>query len=165
MKKLLLLLVVLLMAITVVGCQSAPQAEAAPVEAVEEAAPAVDPTPEPDPLVFTFDGETCTYEGPTTISTGLVPVMFYNNGEEMARVGGVRLVEGKTWDDLIAYWQENGPESQPPDWAIKEASTNTVLGGGESKSSIRLVPGEYGFFCTTVSPSRGWPGTPLTVEE
>jgi hypothetical protein len=58
-------------------------------------------------LRLTFDGESCTYEGATELTSGPVELTFLNESEVSAAVDMSRIEEGHTIQDVI---DDIGPE-------------------------------------------------------
>lgn len=127
------------------------------------------------PLRLTFDGESCTYEGPKEVSAGSVTLDFVNESEEHFNVNLVILDEGKTVQDVI---DDLGPEPSTrhhPSWTHEMGTWDPAVMPGETVSwEGDLEAGIYAMVCAAALPStdpkvfRGplgvWFGTGLTVE-
>jgi hypothetical protein len=103
--------------LVVVGCQ------AAPAELPE----------------VTFVGTEYAYDGPESISGGWTQINFDNQGELPHDLMLMRLLDGKTVDDVMAILAEEGA---PPAWIDMVGSVSS--GPGENKSFVsNLEPGDY----------------------
>jgi hypothetical protein len=66
----------------------------------------------------------------------------------------VRLLEGKTAHDLMAYM--DGEEKPLPDWAVDEGGPNTPGSPGEETSTyMNLKPGNYAMICVIPAATDG----------
>ena len=83
-----LIIFFLLGSLVVVGC--APQEDAQYIDRIE----------------VIFDGESCIYDGPKVIFEGEVVVTINNTSEPSAVLEVHQITEGKTWEDVIEYYQE-----------------------------------------------------------
>ena len=114
-------------------------------------------------LDLTFDGENCTYEGPLEISPGHVGLIFNNQSEGPAVVNFLKLLEGKTIEDVIEYNGEEPSTKHHPSWS-RELGTYQSTDPGESHFwAGELEPGDYFMVCARLSPLGVWLGTGLTV--
>jgi len=116
-------------------------------------------------LELTFDGENCTYEGPTELNTGTVKILFRNKSESTASAILAFYREGKTVQDMIDY---NGPEpttKDAPSWAKILAGFERIY-AGESETLERNLKdiGTYTLLCWRKYPHAVWLGTGLNVE-
>ena len=119
---------------------------------------------EDGPLRLTFDGESCTYEGPTEITAGPVTLIFLNESEETAAVNFLMLLEGKTIEDVIEYHGEEPTSKHAPSWT-RELGTWRAVRASESQHWVGdLEPASYVMVCARISPLGVWLGTGLTVE-
>lgn len=98
----------------------------------QSVAPQYSPTPAPTikddalELAVTWDGATCTYEGPTVIIDGTLARFNYSAQDQVGLDAPVVVVisgvaPGTSWESIVAYWKDNTVEStstdQPaPDW-------------------------------------------------
>jgi hypothetical protein len=119
---------------------------------------------EPVLLQLTFDGASCTYEGPTELTPGPVELIFYNESEGSAATNMISIHDGYTIQDVI---DDLGPEPStkhhPP--YTRELGTWRVILPGESHLwEGNLETGPYAMVCVRMSPLGVWFGTGLTVE-
>lgn len=96
--------------------------------AVPQASPTTPPTVHVPALelAVTWDGASCTYEGPTVIIDKTLARFTYHAKDQVslddpvvATISGV--TPGTSWDSIVAYWREHkvvGPSSEfpAPDW-------------------------------------------------
>lgn len=115
-------------------------------------------------LRFTFDGEDCIYEGPTTLKAGPVTFVFVNESEGLAEVVVPMLDEDKTIQDMIDYIGEEPSTGSAPYWAQLIILERADPGESLSLTEV-LEPGIYTPGCGRVEPFGAWFGTGLTVEE
>jgi hypothetical protein len=119
---------------------------------------------EPVLLELTFDGESCTYEGPTELSPGPVELRFYNESEESAATNMVSIDEGYTIQDVI---DDLGPEPSTrfiPYWTRELGTWRSTEPGERHHWEGDLEMGLYAMVCARLSPLGVWFGTGLTVD-
>jgi hypothetical protein len=120
---------------------------------------------EPVLLQLTFDGGSCTYEGPTELTPGPVEVLFYNESEGPAATNIASIDEGYTIQDFIDYF---GPEpwtGTQPYWTTGLRGIWRTTAPGESRHwEGDLEVGLYYMICARLSPLGVWFGTGLTVD-
>ena len=113
-------------------------------------------------LQLTFDGEQCSFEGPSKLSAGDVEFVFHNESSQatFAWFGG--LDEGKTTQDIIDYNVDGG--SGAPSWTVGVWSEIRVEPNESSvPRMLTVVPGLHNFTCGTWTPYQGYNGGELTV--
>lgn len=117
-------------------------------------------------LQLTFDGESCTYEGPTELKPGPVTLLFRNESEGWAAVNLVRHTGDETIQDAIDYIGEEPSTVHHASWT-KELGTWTQVRRGESYTwEGVLEPGIHHMVCASLTPSYGvWFGGGFTVED
>ena len=116
-------------------------------------------------LQLTFDGENCTYEGPTALTPGPVELIFRNESKELACVNFVRHTGDETIQDAIDYIGEEPCTVHRPGWVVTLGTERFVSTGKSARWKGNLIPGIYHMVCLHVSPLRVWFGTGLTVED
>ena len=130
-----------------------------------------------DYLELSFDGESCTYEGPTsfkggpvtqqfynTEGTAPVTLKFYNNSEGMAAVNLIRPKGEETIQDMIDYFGEEPSTLHAPYWTNSVAGVYGGTNAGESRIwEGELEPGLYSMVCVRFTPFGVWVGTGLEV--
>ncbi len=170
---------------------AAAPAEPAPVEAapVSEPEPAPEPTAEPAPaaepalpepspadsppaeeadIIVTFEGEACRYEGPETVPTELVHVLYANKTAGKAGLTFAPLLEGFTLEDVIEFYGGHRAEVDPvapevPEFfdleAFRTTPTSGVLSVGQeiSKSESFKAAGYY-VTCNPTDENGEWFG-------
>lgn len=116
-------------------------------------------------LRLTFDGESCIYEGPTTLKAGPVTLLFFNESEGPAAVNLDRLAEDKTIQDLIDFIGEEPSEKSHPYWARPLGTWGNVDPGESHTWEGILEPRDHTLVCARLVPFGVWFGTGLTVED
>ena len=113
-----------------------------------------------------FDGESCTYEGPTALKAGPVTLLFINESADSAAVNLVRHTGGETIQDMIDYIGEEPSTVLKPYWT-RELRTYMKVRSGESLTwEGVLEPGIHTMICAKFENDVGaWFGTGLTVED
>lgn len=87
----------------------------------------------------TFVGTEYAYEGPQEIAGGWTQVTFDNQGDLPHELMLIRLLDGRTLDDIPSILESEGT---PPDWIEMVGSASAA--GGESASFISNLPaGSY----------------------
>ncbi len=114
-------------------------------------------------LNLTFDGDSCTYEGPTELAPGFVRLMFYNDSAVTAAVNFAQLLGDKTIQDAFEHGQPWPTKTHGPSWARELGTWQSVLSGASQEWVGDLDPGSYFMVCARVSPLSVWFGTGLTV--
>lgn len=111
-------------------------------------------------IVITFDGEECTYDGPSVVDGGEQIITLKNNSGWEVNLDVSRIDEGKTWQDVLDH--ESGLESgHRPAWL-----TSVVIGTSPDNPEAReytLTEGLYSIVCWSSSPHVVWPAAPLEV--
>ena len=119
-------------------------------------------------LKLTFDGERCTYEGPTNIKAGPVTLIFLNESDGWAATNMIRLLGDKTLQDVIYYNGEEPSTKHAPSWSVDIPGVWREIGAGESHIwEGALEPGIHALVCARTlpwpEPLGVWLGTGLTV--
>ena len=83
-------------------------------------------------LELTFDGESCTYEGPTDLKPGLVTLIFLNESDGWATTNLTRLMGDKTLEDLIYHLGEEPSTQHQPLWSESSPGVWKEIRAGES---------------------------------
>jgi hypothetical protein len=110
----------------ITGCS--PEEEVKAVEVTED-------------LVFTFDGTTCEYDGPTVILEDEITLILDNQTGFPAFIDLAKLDDDKTWQDMLEYIGEPGSYKQRPDWISKEPRKPVI---SDPRAAIFSPdPGEY----------------------
>jgi len=116
-------------------------------------------------LQLTFDGEQCTYEGPSVLSAGQgqVEVVYHNESAENAWFNFGRLDEGKTTQDTIDFIADN-PTGSPPSWTFDVWAKSQIPAESSTTPVPRTVtPGVHNLVCGSETPSYAYFGGELTV--
>jgi hypothetical protein len=116
-------------------------------------------------MELTFDGESCTYEGPSKLKAGPVTLFFHNESEATAAVNLVRHTGDQTIQDMIEYIGEEPTTKHAPGW-VEELGTWKLTTRGESHTwEGVLEPGIHTMVCARYRPSGAWHGGGFTVED
>jgi hypothetical protein len=132
--------------------------------------------PASGPFRLTFDGEKCTYEGPTELKAGPVAVDFVNEMEEPAeeawrlasRVNLMRHTGDETVQDMVDYLGPDPSTKHQPSWVSNPQPApwdSPVFPGQTVNWEGNLEPGTYTMICALRDPFGVWFGTGLIVEE
>ena len=117
-------------------------------------------------LRLTFDGESCTYEGPTALTAGPVALVFLNESEERAGVNLMRHRGNETIQDMIDYIGEEPSLVTQPPWVHDDYGVWRSIHAGESyRWEGDVEPGVHSMVCIRAQPKFVWFGTGLTVED
>ncbi len=133
------------------------------------------PTPEPTsiskpptpPLIqLTYDGESCTYDGPALLKAGTITLHFHNESEGMAALNFVRHTGDETIQDAIDYIGEEPSYLHHPNWSAEVWGVYGGTRAGETRIwEGDLEPGIHHMVCQRFSDGGVFFGTGLTVEE
>lgn len=117
-------------------------------------------------LELTFDGERCTYKGPTDLKTGPVRLLIHNESEGVAAVNLMRHTGDETIQDMIDYLGEEPSINHAPDWVYSIPGVWRAVSAGEIHIwEGVLEPGIHTMVCTRGRPFGVWFGVGLTVED
>jgi len=116
-------------------------------------------------LFLTFDGDSCTYKGPTLLKAGHVTLVFFNESEETAAAGLGRHTGDETIQDVIDYIGEEPDTKDSPTWSRELGAYQGVPAGESFRWEGDLEPGIHHIVCINMVPHLVWFGTGLTVEE
>lgn len=119
---------------------------------------------EPVLLQLSFDGESCTYEGPTGLSPGPVELVFYNESEGFAATNMVSIDEGYTIQDVIDDLGTEPSTGHHPYWTHELGTWRSTVPGEQHRWEGDLETGLYAAVCAQTSPLGVWFGFGLTVE-
>lgn len=116
-------------------------------------------------LRLTFDGESCSYEGPTVLKAGPITLIFFNESKGTAAVNLVVHTGDETIQDAIDYIGEEPTTKHHPYWTRELGTWKGVLPGERLTWEGDLEPGIYHMVCARFTPFGVWFGTGLTVED
>ena len=88
----------------------------------------------PDTVTYIAHDE--SFAGPTNIAAGHITVRLVNEGEDPHHIQFIKLLHGKTADDLIAAIK--AASSVTPVWARYAGGPNAVVGNETSEATIDL---------------------------
>jgi hypothetical protein len=112
-------------------------------------------------MEVTFDGETCTYEGPVELTVEDVEIVNYNEGSEDFWFWFGRLDEGRTTQEVIDHIEAD-PTAGSPSWTRR--AFYREISGGDSWEGVRVLsPGLHSVACGTVEDGYAYFGAEFTV--
>ena len=116
-------------------------------------------------LELTFDGDSCTYVGPTEFNSGPVTWLFINASDVHATVNLMRHLEGKTIQDMLARFSDGVSKLHHPDWTEEVNYWKAINPGMNLIWRGELQPGIHTMVCITLCPWLVYFGTGFTVGE
>ncbi len=117
-------------------------------------------------LWLSFDGESCTYEGPTEFKKGGVTLLVINESAAGASVNLVRHTGDETIQDAIDHIGEEPSSKHHPSWTIEIPGVWKRVPPGESYTWEGILePGIHTMVCARLNPFGVWFGTGLTVKD
>ena len=116
-------------------------------------------------LRLTFDGESCSYEGPTVLKAGPVTLLFFNESKGLAAVNLLIHTGDETIQDAIDYTGEEPSTKHHPYWMRELGTWEGVLPGERLTWEGDLESGIHCMVCARFGPLGVWFGTGLTVED
>lgn len=117
-------------------------------------------------LELYFDGENCTFKGPTEIKSGHFTLLFYNQLEEgEATVNFLQHTGDETIQDAIEFIGEEPTRKHHPRWTVELDTWNPIPAGEIALWEGDLDPGTYHMVCVNLDPVGGWFGTGVIVEQ
>ena len=133
--------------------------------APEPTATDVPPTATPKPtsceevegicLELSFDGESCTYEGPTDLKPGPVTIILLNESDGWASTNLMKLLGDKTLQDVSHYFSPEPSDKHAPSWTFSYPGVWKDIEAGESHFwEGVLEPGIHILACARSVP---WP--------
>lgn len=93
------------------------------------------------------------FEAPDTISAGMTTFRLTSTGEPH-HVQLVQILEGKTYEDLVAAMREMKPGVVPPAWMRMVAGPQPPQGTEETNVTLSLDAGTYALVCFIEGPDR-----------
>ncbi|MGD8753746.1 MAG: hypothetical protein PVG14_20115 [Anaerolineales bacterium] len=117
-------------------------------------------------LELTFDGESCTYEGPTEFKTVPVTLLFFNESDRIAATNMIRLLEDKTLQDVVDYNGDEPSTKHRPSWSVEIPGVWKEIKSGDSHIwNGVLEPGTHAIVCARIMPFGVWLGSGFRVED
>jgi len=103
-------------------------------------------------IEVTFDGDGCKYQGSKEVSESDISVRVDNQSEGALMLDVLRFQEGKTYEDLVAYFGSGAGPAELPSWSRSVASM--PASARESVSvGMALSAGNYALVCSTELPT------------
>lgn len=109
-------------------------------------------------LTVTFDGEGCSYPGPSQLPPGTVILEFVDDsdGHSDMRMTMTRLEDGVTYEDVTAFYSPEPYEGNPPEDLFETEQADYTVGGGTDERpgwiTAELETGEYAMVCFEFIP-------------
>jgi hypothetical protein len=103
----------------------------------------------PSTATATVTATDYAFQGPDKLSAGANILHLVNQGKEPHQLQLIKLEDGKTVDDLKKALKTPGPI---PSWVKFVGGPNGILGGGETRATAELAPGNYAYICLIPSP-------------
>jgi len=114
-------------------------------------------------LELTFDGKSCTYEGPKELQSGPVVLVYINKSEQLANVALNQHTGDETIQDAIDHFGESPSPKPCPAWK-RDIVRTFVLPGDAYFWEGKLEEATYHMVCYQEgSPLKVWFGTGLMV--
>jgi hypothetical protein len=94
------------------------------------------------------------FQVPDTIEGGMVTLKLVNQGQTYHHVQLVRLLDGKTYNDLVEGLKQMQPGAPPPPWIEDVVGPNSPETNGESRLIREMTPGNYALICFIDTPDK-----------
>ena len=164
------LLIGFLLLVLLAGCATVareiltPKPTSTPISPTDTPGPKSCEEVEGNCMKLSFDGENCTYDGPTDFKTGPVTLLFLNESGSLAAVNLVRHTGDETIQDKIDYIGEEPSSVHAPPWTRGLGTWQLIRSGKIYTWEGSLEPGIHTMTCA--SPEYGiWHGAGFTVED
>jgi hypothetical protein len=108
-------------------------------------------------LTVTFDGTSCSYDGPSEIVGGVTTIEAVNSSDVYTEVGIARIDEGSTFDDFVAFYQPEPEIVDSPDFATPIGSVPAEPGQTGS-DTFTLEGGQHALVCLILIADEPPPG-------
>ena len=120
-------------------------------------------------IVITFDGNECTFDGPTEVETGDQIIKIRNTSGAIGSMDLCRIFEGYDWQDTLDFIGEPGSEVGWPTYCPTRVSSKVVdANENEVTHEFKLrYPGEHHVMWkeTGPLPEKTWPCASFAVIE
>lgn len=107
-------------------------------------------------LELTWDGESCTYEGPAELRAGPATLHFHNESEGTAAVNLLRHLGDQSIQDAIDYIGEEPTTKPYPSWSREVGTWRSVAPGATYTWEGVLEPGIHHMVCARLQPIGAW---------
>lgn len=108
-------------------------------------------------LGVTFDGTSCSYDGPSDVGAGVVSIEAANDSDVYTEVGIARIDESSTFEDFVAFYQPEPEVVDSPDFATPIGSVPAEPGQTGS-DTFALEAGQYALVCLILISEEPPPG-------
>ncbi|MBT8240504.1 MAG: hypothetical protein KJN63_04695, partial [Acidimicrobiia bacterium] len=121
-------------------------------------------------LSLTFDGENCTYDGPSEITPGPVALDFHNewdrtDSKTSSAVGLAKLLGDTTVQSQIDGIEAGQQHHNPSEVSIVDAAWNPIPTGESYRYEGSLSSGTYVMVCNKVIFNEAYWGAALVVTD
>ena len=115
---------------------------------------------------LSFDGESCTFEGPELLKVEPITFLFFNESNVDVAFGVYEHSFNKTIQDMIDYLgEEPSPIENNPAWSKRITPWVPIQPGKSYTWKGVLGPRIHSILCVRLNPYGTWLGAGLTVEE
>ena len=108
-------------------------------------------------LGVTFDGTSCSYDGPSEVGVGDVAIEAVNDSEVYTEVGIARIDESSTFEDFVAFYQPEPEVVDSPGFATPIGAVPAEPGQTGS-DTFTLEGGQYALVCLILISDEPPPG-------
>ncbi len=108
-------------------------------------------------LSVTFDGTSCSYDGPNEVRAGVVAIEAVNDSAVYTEVGIALVDESSTFEDVVAFYQPEPEVVDSPDFATPIGAVPAEPGQTGS-DSFSLGIGQYALVCLILVADEPPPG-------
>jgi hypothetical protein len=117
-------------------------------------------------LEIQFDGTNCEFAMPAELRAGTYTLIFANNSDGDAQTELGRPLNGKTLEDVEAYFL-GLPTGDGPSWVqpVGLWGSSMTISGGSQTFRRPLQAGDYAVTCFRIDPHYAIYGGGFTVEE
>jgi hypothetical protein len=102
-------------------------------------------------MQLTFDGDACTYEGPTPLRAGPAALVFRNTSDGRAGVNLLRHRGDETIQDAIDYLGEQPSSKHGDSWMEEVGTWRGTLPGESHTWEGNLKPGSHSMVCASIT--------------
>ena len=115
-------------------------------------------------MKLSFDGENCTYDGPSNFASGPATLLFLNESGSLAAVNLVRHTGDETIQDMIDTIGEEPSSGHAPPWTVGLGTWEAIRSGRIFTWEGEMKPGVHTMVCASLRNGI-WFGGGFTVED
>lgn len=108
-------------------------------------------------LTVTFDGTSCSYDGPSEVGAGVATIEAINDSDVYTEVGIALIDEGSMFEDFVAFYQPEPEIVDSPDFATPIAAVPAEPGQTGS-DNVTLSGGQHALVCLILISDEPPPG-------